>query len=221
MDSLRYAYITDRDMQQCERLRARGFMLPGMAFALKPRFQPDGSAEFKLSMLVPAALWVCLAISTLVTLIAVNRLGGIPPRHVTWFAGVICGLLVMAAWTCRAWRSVRVWPDGRARISEPTLFGRRVISADPGRARLLVGLSYARPDRVKRNYREIPSRLMLNPGRPVYHSRPCVLIAIESRTFTLAREDQAGIETLVQLLKEDYSFRLEPTPVLYRYAGLL
>lgn len=221
MDSLRYAYITDRDMQQCEHLRTSGFMLPGMAFTLKPRFHPDGSAEFKLSMLVPAAMWVGLAVAAGAAWVAVNRLGGIPPQHFMWFGAVICGLLVMAAWTCRAWRSVRVWTDGRASISQPRLFGRWITSADAGEARLVIGLSYNRTDRIKRGNRLAPSRLMLNQGSPLYHCEPCLFIVVGDATFTLARENKAGIETLTMLLTGDYSLRLEPTPVLCHYKGFL
>lgn len=218
MEILRCAFITDRDLEKCEKLRARGVMLPSLAFALKPRFCPDGSAEFTLSMLVPAVLWVGFAVAVAVVWF-VSSARTLP--HPEWFAIVIFALLVVAAYTYRLWRSVRIWHDGRVEISEPRLLGRSVTSARADEARLLIGLSYGRTDRVKTVYGMIPRELMLNIGKPIYHSKPCLLIAVGGATFTLAREDREGITTLAEFLAQDYTLRLEPLPVVYRYQGFI
>lgn len=217
MESLRYAFITDQDLEKCEKLRARGLMLPGLAFALKPRFCPDGSAEFTLSMLVPAVMWTGFAV-TVAVVWAVT--GSTLSQHAEWFVLLIFALLVIAAYTYRLWRSVRVWPDGRTQISEPRFFGRRNITGQPGEARLLVGLSYGRSDRIKTGYSMGPRQSMLHAGMPIYDSKPCLLIAMGGTTFTLARDDKKGITTLADFLTQDYSLRIEPTPVVYRYQGI-
>lgn len=218
MDSLRYTFITDRDLEKCEKLRARGLMLPSLAFALSPHFCSDGSAEFTLSMFVPAVLWTGFAVTVAVVWIVA---GGGPSQYPEWFLSLIFGLLVVAAYTYRLWRSVRVWPDGRTQISEPRPFGRRVIEGEAGDVRLLIGLSYSRTDRVKTSFGMVPQALMLHVGKPIYHSQPCLLISAKGTTFVLAREDRARLTTLAELLTQDYSLRLERSPVLCRYRGFI
>ena len=227
MEILRYMFITDADLEKCERLRARGLVLPSLAFAIKPRFCPDGSAEFKLSMVVPAVAWIGLAITAAVFWIAAYRFGGSPSQYGFVFGVVICGFLAIAGFTWRRWRSVRVWADGRTQINEPRFFGRRVIAGQPGEARLLIGMSYGRSDRIKKHHRlkTVPgtdlSRFMLNDGKPIYRSTPCLVIVVKNNAFTLAREDEKGIEVLIKLLTEDYSLQLELSPVVYRYQGFI
>lgn len=221
MEILHYSFVTDRDLEKCEQLRAPGLMLPSLAFAIKPKFCSDGSAEFKLSMMVPAFMWIGLAVAVAAVWITTNRLGGPPSQYPAWFGVVICGFIAIAAYTYRSWRSVRIWPDGRTQLSVPRLLGRRVVSFQPGETRLLLGLSYGRSDRVKAAPRAVPSQLMLNSGRPKYHSQPCLVIAIGNSTIPLARKDSEGIRTLIQMLTEDYSLSLDPSPVLYRYQGFI
>jgi membrane protein implicated in regulation of membrane protease activity len=192
---------------------------PSIAFQLPPRFNADGSVKFIMPMYVPAIMF--FAMGCVAPIAAAAQAWPLTQGKLTSYTAIFVAIVflffaMLALMTLRRWRSVSINHDGIVILNLPSIIGRRITQHQAGEIWVDIVTRVRKRDRTGKllNWRSFTADALRQTTK-------ALVIHDGKRAFILSNDRPEEYETLIQLLREDYSLNSTGAQWTTSFRGLI
>lgn len=213
--------------KKLHKLKPIGSFHSSASFALKPRYEVDGSVTFLVRMWIPSCIWFFFAIGTIVVVTEVymsnpqNNTTSITSTLLILTGSITVFFLLCGFYTLRLWRSVTIEQSGQVHFNIPRIIGRRRFTLEPESVwlDLVARIRHGKKGFHLKLSRNILERL--NPTAPLSTSTPTLVIHDKTNGFILSHDKPLEIESLQQTLNSDYNLKESGNQYVINFSGIL